>query len=504
MSGEGRASIALTRLTFWPWCIAIGVLALSWALTTPPFSAPDESSHYYRGLGLAQGKWVGAPARYTAWGISQRQRQWANMATRWVRVPPHLDPLDMDCFHTRSWISAGCIRGAVAPAEEVKRVTPTGTYPPATTILPGIAALHARTATDAILRARLVHLATCWALLVLAAAVTWRPDAAPWSAGGLPLAVTPMVVFLVGVLNPSGEELVGTAAFGAALLRLSDPDRAPRGTWAALACGGLAVGLSRSIGPVWLVGGLVAALVLFGPRVWEKAVRAAPRAAAISIVILIAALVANRHWEHKYGTRFSGQPIEVLGGFVAELSDYGWQFFQQIGVFQWLDTPLPVRAYALWTGAWAVFLVVAARVADRRERIALALGLVAVAALPFLLFVFLLHPWNWGVQGRHVLPVTILLFLLAGDVIARRHELVPQWARAFGRVLPSFVALFHYLAWWTNARRSAVGTLGPWWFFSSAEWAPPLGWPFWAVFTAGAAALLALPTFTPTADRRWT
>jgi hypothetical protein len=150
-------------------------------------------------------------------------------------------------------------------------------------------------------------------------------------------------------------------------------------------------------------------------------------------------------------------------------------------------------------GAYAVFLLVAVRVADRRERVAIGLGVITVAVMPFLLFVLLLHPWNWGVQGRHVLPVTILLFLFAGDVIARRRQLVPPWARAFGRALPVLIALVHYLAWWTNARRSAVGTVGPWWFFPVAEWAPPLGWPFWCVVVAGAAAVLALPTLVPTA-----
>jgi hypothetical protein len=35
------------------------------------------------------------------------------------------------------------------------------------------------------------------------------------------------------------------------------------------------------------------------------------------------------------------------------------------------------------------------------------------------------------------------------------------------------------VAWYCNARRSAVGSEGPWFFFPSAEWQPPLGWGLW-------------------------
>jgi hypothetical protein len=46
------------------------------------------------------------------------------------------------------------------------------------------------------------------------------------------------------------------------------------------------------------------------------------------------------------------------------------------------------------------------------------------------------------------------------------------------------------LAWWANARRSAVGTEGPWWFGGAAEWSPPGGWWPWAALAAAGALLL--------------
>jgi hypothetical protein len=54
------------------------------------------------------------------------------------------------------------------------------------------------------------------------------------------------------------------------------------------------------------------------------------------------------------------------------------------------------------------------------------------------------------------------------------------------------VGVLQAVAWFANARRSAVGTRGPWLFFSSAEWHPPLGWGIWAVLVIACAAALPL------------
>ena len=84
---------------------------------------------------------------------------------------------------------------------------------------------------------------------------------------------------------------------------------------------------------------------------------------------------------------------------------------------------------------------------------------------------------GFGAQGRHVLPVLVLVPLSAGEILRRR----PQ---GLGWLLPAVGVLWaagQAVAWLANARRAAVGTDGSWWFFGAAEWSPPGGWWVWAV-----------------------
>ena len=54
------------------------------------------------------------------------------------------------------------------------------------------------------------------------------------------------------------------------------------------------------------------------------------------------------------------------------------------------------------------------------------------------------------------------------------------------------VGFLHAVAWYSNARRSAVGSEGPWLFLPSAEWHPPLGWASGCVLALGCAVALPL------------
>jgi hypothetical protein len=92
---------------------------------------------------------------------------------------------------------------------------------------------------------------------------------------------------------------------------------------------------------------------------------------------------------------------------------------------------------------------------------------------------------GYGAQGRHVLPVLVLVPLWAGEVLRRRPE-------GLGWLVPAAAVLWapgQAVAWLSNARRAAVGTDGSWWFFGAAEWSPPGGWWVWAALAAAGAAL---------------
>ncbi len=94
-------------------------------------------------------------------------------------------------------------------------------------------------------------------------------------------------------------------------------------------------------------------------------------------------------------------------------------------------------------------------------------------------------------QGRYVLAFSMVVPLLAGEILVRRYERLR--ALDAHRLFLPFAAtagFVQFVAWWTNARRFAVGVDGPEWFLSSAEWSPPWGWTFWLTLAAAGGCLL--------------
>ena len=100
---------------------------------------------------------------------------------------------------------------------------------------------------------------------------------------------------------------------------------------------------------------------------------------------------------------------------------------------------------------------------------------------------------GYGIQGRYVLPMSIAVPLVAGEILVRQRNRVDALG-AGGIFVPFAVAMagLQLVAWWANAHRFAVGLGGPRWFFDTAQWVPPGGWWLWlGVAAAGALVLVA-------------
>ena len=93
---------------------------------------------------------------------------------------------------------------------------------------------------------------------------------------------------------------------------------------------------------------------------------------------------------------------------------------QEVGVFQYLDSPMPALAYVIWAGAVLLLLLAALRRGAVRDRLAVVLTVAVAFTTPVLLHAFVLRPIGWEVQGRHVLPVAVVVPLIAGEIAARR------------------------------------------------------------------------------------
>ena len=163
-----------------------------------------------------------------------------------------------------------------------------------------------------------------------------------------------------------------------------------------------------------------------------------------------------------------------------------------VGNFGSLTVPLPTAAYWIW---WLLVLAVLAgalSLGDRHERLVLAAVALLALAFPVLFWAWVDRFTGFGLQGREVLPPLMLIPLVAGEVIYRRHSAVSQRrsAQLALSVAIALMALFQAYAWWYSAR-TAAGAAHTIRFYAHATWTPPFGWlPWIASAGLGTVALL--------------
>ncbi len=162
-----------------------------------------------------------------------------------------------------------------------------------------------------------------------------------------------------------------------------------------------------------------------------------------------------------------------------------------VGRFGYLNVPLPTAIVIAWTLLALTLVWFGLQAADRRSRIVLAVAVVITFLGPIYLFASVIRNTGFGLQGRDYLPIVSVLPILAFELIRRRPPPARTLASLFA-IITSAAATMQLVAWWINSRRYAVGSNGPWWFLSHAQWSPPVGWGLWiAVVLAGALTLAA-------------
>jgi len=315
---------------------------------------------------------------------------------------------------------------------------------------------------------------------------------------GLVVALPPMSIFLFSVVNTNSSETAAGICFAAGLVGLTRSPRSSVAWWAAVV-GGVILGLARSLGPYWLAFGLlifVADLGIFGLRTLPM------RRAAIVGATLAAAALACAWWQ---ATRQPQVPMtvrETMHNLPQALSEWAIMLRQTVGVFGWSDTRMPTVVYVV---SWFIAIAVgisALIVGSARERVVLTVGSVGLLLASIVISAGVLHVEGFAMQARYMLPPAALLPLYSAEIL-RRHRVE---ARQLGRHLLLAVVLIgaavQMTAWWTNARRYAVGTDGPINFLTHSQWHPILGWAPWLLTVAlGAAALIAAAFLALVQDR---
>ncbi|MHB8452256.1 MAG: DUF2142 domain-containing protein, partial [Mycobacteriales bacterium] len=351
LSGVGQLRVVGGVPLFLRCLAAIAPLVALWSLATPLMAAPDEPAQFVEAAAVARGQLL-PPTVLSAVGPQSAVRLPADLVAT-ARLA--------SCVAFHPDVPASCQPVVAGAPRIIGALTEFGRYPPPYYALVGLPTrwTHGRAAAWA---AR----AAAGALTSVLLALGWWLAASFGSSGlllGAAVALTPMVLFLGGVVNESNLEISAGFALWCGLLCLADgtgPPPARLVRWTAVA--GCALAVARALSPFFLAVALVAAgLVAGGARLRELAASRVVRRASIAVV---AAVVASLGWLLARGIptllgRAVRPPI-TLGGELARTAGLtGGRILQLVGNFGWLDTPAPLVTDVCWGVALGTVLVAA-------------------------------------------------------------------------------------------------------------------------------------------------
>ncbi|MDN4614428.1 DUF2142 domain-containing protein [Leifsonia sp. F6_8S_P_1B] len=449
----------------------LALLSALWAWATPPSASPDEPAHIVRAASVVRGELFGEPSK----------------DGHIVAVPRYVgDAHRLTCSAFHPELSAACpLPAAGSPDDTVLAPTTAGLYNPLYYALVGWPTLIAHDASG-IVGMRLVSalLSSLFAALAFAVVWTMRSRRVPLLA--FAVAVTPMLLFLSGSVNPNAVEATATLAVFCGMLAIvlsPDPARL-RGRAAIVAVAAVLAVNARGLSPLWVLVALAVPLLLADRSTLRALFRrpavlltagliGAGTLAAVAWTLATNSLAnAIAHPEEAQAFPLVGAP--PLTGFSNVLFDTVEYAHGLIGLFGWLDTPAPgivLYGWGLAVGAIAV----GALLVLRGRRLAAAIALIAAfVLLPPLVQAAYIHGGGMIWQGRYALPLFLCLVIGVAALLADQPFADgAAWRRL--RVLVLIGAAGGQLwAFAAALRRYAVGSAGSLhtFLFGDAAWAP--------------------------------
>ena len=423
---NGTDPAALDSRRGWPswwYLVVLGGFLVSfgtWGLASPLASVPDEPAHVVRAAAVWHGQLGGETVDLPPDpNVPELELQ----ATE-VRVPLYYARLGEipGCHAGRVNVPASCSPTIETDGTLVDTVTTAGIYTPAFYALVGwpsrlfasSAGVYAMRATSILVSAVMLTLAVACLKRILDPNVALI---AVW------VAATPMVHYLAGSVNPNGVEVAAAIAAWAAALAVCSAAVRGRLDRFALVAFVLSAALmvpTRTLGPLFCAGIVLAALVFSGPRALGFLVR--ERWVWIGAAAVAAVALASVAWTvvidpvgNTSGTLLPENESLFLG-LVAAVDDWARQM---VAIFGWLDTGPVTIPVVLWGGV-TVMLLVLGSLGGRRWRVG---GLAALVGATLFVPVAIQsqvageHGINW--QGRYLLPVAVgvpmVALLAAGD-----------------------------------------------------------------------------------------
>jgi hypothetical protein len=473
----------------WVRCfLVLFALCAAWCLATPLGGAPDEPAQIVKAAATVRGELIGQPVRG------------AHAATRNFRVPAVFRSVYElpECYQLHSKIPAGCAPHLRSSSRIVTVSTYVGRYPPLYYAIVGLPTLvmHSQ---SVIYFMRLISALIDALLLSLALAIATIWCRSTLMVEALALAITPLVFFFAGVVNPNGFEMAAAICAwtsGLALVR-NWSLHPPPSVLAAFVVSGSLLELTRGLSVLWMAL-IVVTLICLEPRTcWRLVHQHSVRIGAAILVAVGAVAVSFVRVAQTLKVLPSTELPPVHASFVVlterVLGQIGTYVREFVGVFGWLDTPSPSLVTILWISLLGFLLLLGLAASGRRESVVL-VGLMIGSFVVSLVLI----EWNAGTSGitwqaRDGFPLYAGTPLLAGILIP--HTSMAGFGDFARRRVAAIVAIAVGVCQLTDfgwtLRRFTVGLgrtvnlLQP----VKHGWSPPLGTPLTALL--GAVAVVA-------------
>lgn len=451
---------------------AIFIMMSLWAIASPLMSVPDEQVHAIRAAAVVRGELEGVPSKSEPWRSA-------------VTVPRYVaNTQELRCFVGDVNQTPLCQTPAAGDQDDlVTGYTTATSNSPAFYAVAGIPSLML-SGNAALYAMRLTVALICSLLIASAFTALTQLARSRWVTVALGVAVTPMVLYLGGSLNPNGVEVAAMAALFATLLLTVTVPSPGKLLWERLAIVTLSAGLlanTRSIALLWV---LLAALgaVLLADRMILAGLFRRPSAWIFLGLTSVGVGVAYLWFVtgHRVGTAppFAGvgsHPVIAAQLMLDKTLEYGLGW---IGYFGWLDRPAPDLAVVWWTVLIASILIVALVYGNRRQRISTGFWIAAIVIVPIVVQASVVTELGYIWQGRYTLALFVCVLLAAGYALDQVS--FPTRGVHFNKLLATatwLTAIAHVATFVWVLRRYVVGSDRAWSeMLLHPLWQPPLGW----------------------------
>jgi Predicted membrane protein (DUF2142) len=456
------------------------VLGCLWALASPLFSVPDEPAHTIRAAAAARGQIL--PGERTERGYSTTVEVPAIFAKA-SAVPI--------CYAFNGAATAGCAVPFTGSTATSDIETNAGYYPPAFYAVAGLPSLLFPSATGVYLM-RAVSAAICGALLASAVASAWCLPRPRLLVAGIAFAITPMVFFLAGSVNPNGVEIAAAVCLWAALgVVLLVPDAPDRGRLLArVGVAGVILALSRPLSPFFVALIVATTVALAGWRPLFALAR--DRRAQFAAGAIAMSCLTTTVWVQAYGTLEqvvggAGTQAPLLQNLRMAAGTTPVQVQQMVGVFGWLDTGPATLSVFVWLFGVGALLLLGLASSPRRGAVVLLALVAAVVVVPVALEAPRAATQGFPWQGRYSLPLAAGIPILAALQIDRARVLPDRLVRSLGTCLLTLFVAGHLYAHFWATRRYTAGVKGTLNWLAAPGWDPAV--PVWLLFVGFVVAL---------------